>query len=50
MDIFLYIGSMGSLKEENYLKALLGLTGESGEVSAKALAQKLEVKYLQSPA
>jgi DtxR family Mn-dependent transcriptional regulator len=35
---------MGSLTEENYLKALLSLTGESGEVSAKALAQKLQVK------
>src|SRR5664279_4471230 len=35
---------MGSLTEENYLKALLVLAGESGEVSVTALAQKLQIK------
>ena len=35
---------MDSLTEENYLKALLTLTGESGEVTVTALARKLEIR------
>ena len=35
---------MGSLTEENYLKALFTLTGEAGEVSVTALAEKLQIK------
>jgi DtxR family Mn-dependent transcriptional regulator len=35
---------MDSLTEENYLKALLTLTGESGEVTVTALARKLGIK------
>jgi DtxR family Mn-dependent transcriptional regulator len=35
---------MGSLTEENYLKALLTLTGETGDVSVTALARKLQIK------
>ena len=35
---------MESLTEENYIKALLSLTGESGEVGVSALAKKLEIK------
>jgi DtxR family Mn-dependent transcriptional regulator len=35
---------MDSLTAENYLKALLNLTGESGEVSVSALATKLDIK------
>jgi len=40
----LYIDLMESLTEENYLKALLTLTGESWEVTVSALAKKLEIK------
>jgi len=35
---------MDSLTEENYLKALLSLTGESREVNVSALAKKLDIK------
>lgn len=44
MDFSFYITYMDSLTEENYLKALLTLTGDSGEVSVTALAEKLEIK------
>ncbi len=40
----MYINDMDSLTEENYLKALLTQTGDSGEVSVTALAKKLEIK------
>ncbi len=44
MDFSLYIISMDSLTAENYLKALLSLTGESGEASVSDLAKKLHIK------
>jgi DtxR family Mn-dependent transcriptional regulator len=44
IDFSLYIIFMGSLTEENYLKALLTLTGETGDVSVTALAKKLQIK------
>jgi DtxR family Mn-dependent transcriptional regulator len=44
MDFSLYIVSMDSLTAENYLKALLNLTGESGEASVSDLAKKLHIK------
>ena len=35
---------MGSLTEENYIKSIYSLSGETGEVSFTDLARKLEVK------
>jgi DtxR family transcriptional regulator, Mn-dependent transcriptional regulator len=35
---------MNSLTEENYLKALLSLSGDSGEVNAAAISKRLGIK------